>query len=265
MTVSSKTGLHYQYIGDTSKPTVVLAHPLGMDMHVWDYLIPDLTIQFSVLRFDLPGHGDGKPFPSDINVLADSRLVDDLLSLCGELGIGQFHFIGTSIGGVLGQQLLINHAQRLLSATLTNTGMKIGSRDGWLARQANVNSKGLQTMAAELVPRWFSEYSARRYPNLLSHWETSLAQTDDRSYGLLCAWLGERDLTAALNPVEVPVLLIAGENDVATPVSDLDALGETLKAPVKVLSQTGHVPSIESSREFTALVREHLQNATLAM
>ncbi|MEC8490060.1 MAG: alpha/beta hydrolase, partial [Pseudomonadota bacterium] len=80
---------------------------------------------------------------------------------------------------------------------------------------------------------------------------------DDHSYGLLCAWLGERDTHTKLKPNGAPILLIAGEDDVATPTSSLQALGETLSAPVTELKQTGHVPSVEASREFTSLIKEH--------
>ena len=73
----SQQGIHYQYIKTPDKPTVVLAHPLGMNLHVWDYLVPDLSTHFSVLRFDLPGHGQSSPYGKEISTLADSRLLAD--------------------------------------------------------------------------------------------------------------------------------------------------------------------------------------------
>ncbi len=258
MPVSTQQGIHYQFIDNPGKPTVVLAHPLGMNMQVWDYLVPDLTTNFSILRFDLAGHGSSTPYSADTTSLEDSRLVDDLLQLCDELGIATFHFVGTSIGGMLGQQLLASASEHLLSATLTNTGMKIGSREGWLDRQAKVMQESLSTLAPSLVTRWFSPQSTERYPNLLSQWASLLARTDDHSYGLLCAWLGEQDMSESLKATDIPVLLVAGEDDVATPTSDLIALGKALNKPVAELKQTGHVPSLESSREFTQLVRDHL-------
>ncbi len=254
----SQQGIHYQYIKTPHKPTVVLAHPLGMNLHVWDYLVPDLSTHFSVLRFDLPGHGQSSPYGKEISTLADSRLLDDLLGLCDAQGIDRFHFVGTSIGGMLGQQMLVTVKARLLSAVLTNTGMKIGSLEGWLDRQLQVNEQGLAIMAENLVKRWFSASSTSRYTNLLPHWQSALAKTDDHSYGLLCAWLGNQDMTKKLSATTTPVLLVAGEKDVATPTSDLIALGNTLDKPVIELKQTGHVPSVESSLEFTQLVREHL-------
>ncbi len=257
MATISEQGIHYQFIETKHKPVLVLAHPLGMNMRVWDYLVPDLMVNFSILRYDLPGHGDSVAFPANTKSLGESQLVDDLLTLCSSLGIDKFHFMGTSIGGMLGQQLLISHPERLLSTMLTNTGMKIGSTEAWLERQKNVTQQGLETLAASLVPRWFSPVSTKRFPTLLSQWEGSLTNVDDHSYGLLCAWLGERDTHTQLKPNGAPILLIAGEDDVATPTSSLQALGETLSAPVTELKQTGHVPSVEACREFTSLIKEH--------
>lgn len=257
----SPQGIYYQYIENPNKPTVVLAHPLGMSMRAWDYVVPDLSEDYSVLRFDLPGHGNSLPYGQTLETLDDTRLLTDLLSLCDTLGIAKFHFVGTSIGGVIGQQLLAYSSERLLSATLTNTGLKIGTLEGWLDRQSKVNELGLETMASTLVTRWFSAHSVDRYPNLLSHWESVLAKTDDHSYGLLCAWLGNQDMSNTLGEVNTPVLLIAGADDVATPTSDLTALGNTIGTSVVELEQTGHVPSVESSRDFAKLLRKHLAAA----
>ena len=259
MATISEQGIHYQFIENKHKPVLVLAHPLGMNMRVWGYLVQDLMVNFSILRYDLPGHGDSVAFPANTKSLGESQLVDDLLTLCSSLGIDKFHFMGTSIGGMLGQQLLISHPERLLSTVLTNTAMKIGSTKTWLERQKNVTRQGLETLAATLVPRWFSPVSTKRVPTLLSQWEGLLANVDDHSYGLLCAWLGERDTHTQLKPNGAPILLIAGEDEVATPTSLLQALGETLSAPVIELKQTGHVPSVEASREFALLIQEHLE------
>ena len=259
MATISEQGIHYQFIENKHKPVLVLAHPLGMNMRVWGYLVQDLMVNFSILRYDLPGHGDSVAFPANTKSLGESQLVDDLLTLCNSLGIDKFHFVGTSIGGMLGQQLLISHPKRLLSTVLTNTGMKIGTTEAWQERIKSVSQLGLEAMAVNLVPRWFSPMSQERYPKLLSRWIELLADVDDHSYELLCAWLGERDTHTQLKPNNVPTLLIAGEDDVATPTSSLRALGKALGAPVIELKQTGHVPSVEASHEFTLLIKEYLE------
>ena len=254
----SKAGINYQYTDSPAKPTVILSHPLGMNLHAWSYLVPELTSNFSVLRYDLPGHGMSAPYDESLETLPAEKLADDLLSLCAELNITQFHFVGTSIGGMLGQQLLVDHNERLLSATLTNTGMVIGSKAAWLDRQSQVLEHGLQEMAGDLVQRWFSKTSVTSYPNLLSQWQSFLADTDDRSYGLLCAWLGEQDMTNKLTAVSTPVMLIAGQDDIATPTSSLVQLAGKLNTSVVELKSIGHVPSVEASREFSDLVKSFL-------
>ena len=254
----SKAGINYQYTDSQAKPTVILSHPLGMNLHAWSYLVPELTSNFSVLRYDLPGHGMSAPYEESLETLPAEKLADDLLSLCAELNITQFHFVGTSIGGMLGQQLLVDHNERLLSATLTNTGMVIGSKAALLDRQFQVLENCLQEMAGDLVQRWFSKTSVTRYPNLLSKWQSFLAGTDDRSYGLLCAWLGEQDMSNTLKPVNTPLLIVAGQNDVATPTSSLVQLAAKLNTAVVELKSVGHVPSVEASKEFNDLVKSFL-------
>lgn len=258
-------GIYYQYVQNLAKPTVVLAHPLGMNLSVWDSLVPELTDDFSILRFDLPGHGQSEPIDNGIHSLSSSRLADDLISLCNALKIDTFHFIGTSIGGLLGQQLLVSHSERIASAILTNTGMKIGQQKAWLERQENVKHQGLNQMAEQLVPRWFSAVSVARYPRLLAHWQAILAEVDDHSYGLLCAWIGEQDMSVALTPTEQPILLIAGDSDIATPEADLRKLGSKLDEDVLVLNDVGHVPSVEAHVLFNEIVCERLKSVTASL
>ncbi|TYL46920.1 alpha/beta fold hydrolase [Marinomonas sp. IMCC 4694] len=251
--------LFFTLEGDSSKPAIVLGHPLGMNSQVWDGIVPELLEKFRVIRWDLPGHGLSAALDPNSSPLTANALVDPLIEKCDELGIKQFHYMGTSIGGVIGQQLLIQHSDRLLSATLTNTGAKIGTKDAWLTRQQDVMSLGLETMAATLVMRWFSEHSIHFHTTLASHWQMQLAKVDDHSYGALCAWLGNIDLSASLTTSAVPVQLICGEKDVATTPELMQSLASLLQInTVAVLPNVGHVPSVEAPEQLVPLLKTFL-------
>lgn len=149
----------YRLLGAEANPLVVLAHPLGMTQAVWDDLLPALLPRYRVLAWDLPGHGASQAWGEAPITPAD--LATEVLALADHAGAERFHFVGTSIGGVVGQQLLAEHAERLLSATLTNTGAVIGTEELWTTRAGRVRQEGLAAMAEEIVPRWFARPGSR--------------------------------------------------------------------------------------------------------
>lgn len=248
----------YRLLGDSGKPLLMLAHPLGMTQGVWDDLLPALLDRFRVLTWDLPGHGASAAWNQDAGEITPDSLAAEALALAQVAGAEKFHFAGTSIGGVIGQQLLAQYPDRLLSATLTNTGPVIGTAEAWNLRATDVRQKGLVAMAEDIVPRWFGEAACKEQPALLDGWKVIMGRGDANSYALLCEMLGKADFRNSLGNVTVPVLLVGGSDDVATPPESLRALADASgsSAPT-ILANTGHVPSVERPQDLTRLLLEH--------
>ncbi|WP_189459668.1 alpha/beta fold hydrolase, partial [Modicisalibacter luteus] len=166
----------YRLLGAEALPLVVLAHPLGMTQAVWDDLLPALLPRYRVLTWDLPGHGASAAWPESGGEITPASLAAEALALADHAGASRFHFVGTSIGGVVGQQLLAAHPERLLSATLTNTGAVIGNPDLWNTRAGRVRQEGLAAMAGEIVPRWFAPALIEAQPALAEGWKVQMAR-----------------------------------------------------------------------------------------
>ena len=249
----------YRLLGDSAKPLLMLAHPLGMTQAVWDDMIPALLNSFRVLTWDLPGHGASAAWPEASDQIAPEDLAQEALALATAAEAQRFHFAGTSIGGVIGQQLVSKHADRLLSATLTNTGAVIGTPDAWNTRSASVLELGLSTMAVDIVPRWFGPAVCEQQPALVEGWRVIMGRGDNRSYALLCEMLGRVDFRKMLGEQRVPLRLVGGSDDVATPPDTLRALADVSGAvePV-ILEQVGHVPSVECPDKLTQILVNNL-------
>lgn len=236
--------LCYRLLGDAGRPLLVLAHPLGMTQAVWDALLPGLLPHFRVLSWDLPGHGGSGAATGPID---PEDLADEALTLARQAGARHFHFVGTSIGGVIGQQLIHRHPNTLLSALLTNTGAVIGTPEAWQTRAADVRSKGLPVMAEGIVPRWFGAAALKDQPALLAGWRTLMARGDANSYAWLCEMLGRCDFRGVFGDHDVAVALLGGRDDVATPPASLETLAAALSAPAPtLLDGVGHVPAVEA-------------------
>ncbi|EPC02834.1 hypothetical protein L861_23780 [Litchfieldella anticariensis FP35 = DSM 16096] len=236
----------YRLLGAEANPLVMLAHPLGMTQAVWDDILPALLPRYRVLTWDLPGHGASQAWPHDDGEITPAALATEALALADHAGASRFHFVGTSIGGVVGQQLLAEHAERLLSSILTNTGAVIGTSELWTTRATRVRNEGLSAISGEIVPRWFSAERLESEPALESGWRTQMARTDGESYARLCEMLGRTDFRGRLRGHGVEVHLLGGSDDVATPPATMQTLAnECDGAPLEILEGFAHVPSVE--------------------
>ncbi|MCO7245949.1 alpha/beta fold hydrolase [Halomonas sp. Mc5H-6] len=239
----------YRLLGSEANPLVVLAHPLGMSQSVWDDIIPALLPRYRVLTWDLPGHGASQAASGEQITPAD--LAAEALALTELAGAARFHFVGTSIGGVVGQQLIIEHSDRLLSATLTNTGAVIGNSDLWNTRAGRVRQEGLAAMSEEIVPRWFATKAFKASPSLKAGWCTQMGRGDGESYAQLCEMLGRDTFTGKLSGKNTNVQLLGGSEDMATPPATLEALAAELDdAPLEIFDGVGHVPAVEAPALF---------------
>lgn len=151
----------------------------------------------------------------------------------------------------MGQSLIEYHAQRLLSATLTNTGAVIGNAELWNTRASRVRQEGLAVMSEEIVPRWFAPACFESEPALKDGWCTQMGRGDDDSYAKLCEMLGRDVFTGKLSGKGVKVQLCGGSEDMATPPATLKALAVELDgALLEILEGVGHVPSVEVPAQF---------------
>ncbi|CEP33770.1 MULTISPECIES: alpha/beta fold hydrolase [unclassified Halomonas] len=239
----------YRLLGAESNPLVVLAHPLGMSQAVWDDVIPALLSRYRVLTWDLPGHGASQAVSGE--QITPPDLAAEALALVELAGAQRFHFAGTSIGGVVGQQLIAEHSERLLSVTLTNTGAVIGNPDLWNTRAGRVRQEGLAAMSQEIVPRWFAPAAFEASPALKAGWCTQMGRGDDESYAQLCEMLGRDTFTGKLAAKQAKVQLFGGSEDMATPPATLEALSAELDgAPLEIFDGVGHVPAVEAPGLF---------------
>ena len=101
-----------------SGPAVVLAHAIGCDARMWEALVPALSDRFRVLAFDARGHGGSAVTPRPYSL---DGLADDFARALDARGIDRAHWVGLSMGGMIGQAFALRHPDRLDRLVLANT------------------------------------------------------------------------------------------------------------------------------------------------
>jgi 3-oxoadipate enol-lactonase len=105
------------FVREGSGPAVVLSHALGTDLTMWDEVAAQLAQRFTVLRYDHRGHGRSPAVPGRCTM---EDLAEDAAELIREELGGPVHFVGISMGGMVGQQLAASHPELVGSMVVAN-------------------------------------------------------------------------------------------------------------------------------------------------
>lgn len=251
--------LGHRIDGPPGAPVLVLGPALGTDLHLFDAQVAELAGRFRILRFDLPGHGTGPAPPGPYTVAGLARDVADLLD---RHDVRQAHYAGVSLGGAVGQQLAVDHPDRILSLTVIASATRFGPRSSWQARKAEVRAKGTSGLITECADTWFTRTFVERHNKEAVRLLTMLKITSDEGYIGCCDAIAAFDLRRRLPEVGVPVLAIAGANDRATPPEALRRVADLVQdGRLVAIEGAAHLVNIDAAETVNRLIVEHIRQA----
>ena len=248
--------LHYRIDGPEDGAPVVFANSLGTDLRLWDPILPLLPEGLRILRYDKRGHGLSS-CPS--GPYAMGALVGDAERLMDHLGFKDALFVGLSIGGLIAQGLAVKRLDLMRAMVLSNTGAKIGTKDLWAERIANVEAGGIESMADATMERWFSE-------DFLAHvdlelWRNMLTRQPDAGYAGCCAAISGSDFFATTATLRLPTLGIAGSEDGATPPDLMrETTGLIPGSQFHLIRRAGHLPCVEKPQEYSQVITDFMRS-----
>jgi len=254
-TGSDTIRLHYRLDGDPSRPCLVLSNSLGTALHMWDAQAGALSAGFSVLRYDTRGHGQSPAGAGPVDIATLGR---DVLGLLDHLGIASAAFCGISMGGVTGQWLGIHAPQRIDKLVLANTAARIGTPDGWHARASQVRAAGMDGVADGTAARWFTDGFIERASDTVAQLVAALRNQDPQGYAACCEALAGADLRDQVATISVPTLILAGEHDPVTTVTDAAWLRDRIAGARLVTVPASHISNIEAAPAFTEALHAFL-------
>ena len=141
--------------GTGHAPWVTLAHGLTTNSSMWDDLVAVLSPRYRVLRSDARGHGGTSATPGDYSW---DLLVGDAVALLDQVGIEHTHFVGLSMGGMVGLGLALDHSARLLSLCTCNSRAEATPEynESWSERVHIVRTGGMDALVERTLRRWFT-------------------------------------------------------------------------------------------------------------
>jgi 3-oxoadipate enol-lactonase len=246
--------VNFRLTGPEGAPTIVFAHPLGVDLSVWDAVRAKLGDSFQCLCFDARGHGGSWKPPGPYKF---DDFGADCLALLDALAIERAHFCGLSMGGVTGQWLLVHAPERLERVVLANTAAYLPDASAWNARIEAVGKGGVAALTPTILPRWLSDPFRASHPETVKRVTGLLNACDPAGYAACCAALRDADFRADLPKVKKDILVIVGEADGSTPPAMGEALAQSRGAKLARLN-VAHLSCVEEPAGFADLLRAFL-------
>jgi 3-oxoadipate enol-lactonase/4-carboxymuconolactone decarboxylase len=225
---------------------------------MWDRQIPELTKQWRVFRFDLPGHGGAPAYPAG----SVGDITTRLLATLEALGVQRFGYAGCALGGAVGIELALRHPERLASLALIAASPRFGTADEFRQRGVIVRTNGLDPIARTAPERWFTGGFAAAQP-AITEWAVQMVRTTDPGcYIASCEALASFDVRPELGRVGVPTLVLVGSDDQVTGPAEARTLVAGIPdARLAVVPGASHLVPVEQPAAVTDLLVRHFSTA----
>lgn len=238
--------LTYRLHGGSDAPgKLVLLHSLAMDLSFWGPVARSLPGSVQVLVYDARGHGrsDKPPGPYTVEGFAD-----DLADLLDHVGWRSAVVAGASMGGCVSLAFATRYRDRLDGLGLVDSTAGYGAEaaPAWKQRADKALQSGLVDLVDFQKTRWFSDRFRHDNPDVVDQALEVFLVNDVGAYAEACRMLGACDLWADLSGLDMPVTILVGEEDYATPVATAEAMHQAIAhSTLRVISGARHFTPLE--------------------
>lgn len=246
--------------GPDGAPVLVLGNSLGTSRACWEPLVPALSRHFRLLRYEHRGHGRGEFSPAPTGPYTVAGLAGDVLALLDAAGVGRVAYAGVSLGGMTGLWLAAHAPERIAALGLVCTSAYLPPASGWTGRAAQVRASGTASVAEQSAQRWFTPRFLAGEPGTVAAFTADLAGLDDEGYAGCCEAIADMDLRHELAGITAPALVIAGDQDPATPPWHGAAIASGIPgARLRVIRGAGHLATVSHPAHIAAILLDHLR------
>jgi 3-oxoadipate enol-lactonase len=228
---------------------------------MWDEQAAVLRRNFKVLRFDTRGHGKSDAPEGEYTL---EMLAYDVHGLLQGLGVERCHWVGLSMGGMIGQTFALKFPAMFASLVLADTTSRYGPEalPLWQGRIKTAQEKGMESLVESTLGRWFTEPFRKSHPQVTARVGAQIRATPVAGYVGCCHAIPRINLTHRLKEITCPALIIVGEQDAGTPVELSREINAALPgSQLVVIPSASHLSNVEQptafNRALTTFLNKH--------
>lgn len=240
--------INYEIAGDG--PWVTLSHSLACNLHMWDEQMAGLTKKYKVLRFDTRGHGLSGAPPGPYSL---EQMADDVKGMLDALGIRQTHWVGLSMGGMIGETFALKYPGVFRSMVLADTTSRRppNADQMWGDRITVAQTQGMEALVESTLARWFTEPYRNAHKDVMARIASDIRNTPVAGFVGCCQAIAKVDLLDRLKEIKCPALVMVGDQDHGTPPEMARQIHENLSgSELLIIPSAAHISNIEQTAVF---------------
>lgn len=236
---------------------IVLLHGFPHNRSLWASQTNALFSLARCITPDLRGFGGSPALPPyDMD-----RYADDVASLLDALGVGRAVIGGVSMGGYVAFAFWRRHRERVRALLLADTRAGADDEAARLKRReliAVARAGGGAAVAERMIVGMVGKRTRERCPALVQAVHHMLASAPtEGAIGALEAMMARPDSTSLLSDIDVPTLVVVGEDDALTPVAEAEAMHAAIRGSrLEIIAGAGHLANFERPAAFNQVLGE---------
>lgn len=261
----SSNGIQLYYDASGTGFPVVLLHPFPAHHGFWNDVTPKLGSRYRLLCPDLRGHGRSERGEGAASM---AKHADDLLRLLEAEKVSIAVFVGVSIGGYILFEFWRRHRERVAALVLSNTRAEPDTEQGRANRFKSIEDARIRGTAPFLdaqVQNLIGESTRRNRPDIVAQARAMMQMMTVEGLTAVQQGMADRpDSVSILRGIDVPTLVIAGEEDTLTPLNNAQLMQQHIPgAKLAVIPRAGHYAAMENPDEFAQPLRHFLEGLQL--
>ena len=248
-----------------SGPPVVLLHPFPCHHEFWNPVAEALDSRYRLILPDLRGHGDSEIGEGPALM---QKQAGDVARVLDAAGVAKAAFVGCSIGGYILFEFWRRFRERVTSLALCDTRPQSDTADGRANRlkaAAAVLEQGTEPFIESMIPKLMGRTTVSTRPDLVDGARAMMRKMSAEDISLVLRGMAERpDSVADLKSINVPTLIVIGEEDVLSTLADGELMRQNIPgSQLKVVPKAGHYAPWEQPELVGKVLRQFLDDAVL--
>jgi pimeloyl-ACP methyl ester carboxylesterase len=258
---SNGVELYYERLGK-GEP-VLFVHGLLFSTESWRHQLDTLASEYDVIGVDLRGQGRSET-TDDAAGYDLWNQAEDIHGLIDQLGIAPTHYVGLSMGGMIGMRLCLRHAADVRSLVLLDTQAGLELEESVPMYQAFIDvteAGGLEDVLPGIPPMFFSGAFPQQHPEVIDAWTKRWREAN--VFGMTRASRGviyrTDDITGQIAAINVPTLVLHGTEDAAIETERGEAVARAIPgAGFDLIPGAGHMSCVEKAEDVTRRISDFL-------
>lgn len=248
--------LFYTVDGAADAPALLLSNSMGTTHEMWAPQMQALTARYRVIRYDRRGHGqsDSPAAPYTIDDLAA-----DSVAVMDAAGVEKVHWMGLSIGGMIGLRIATIAPERINRLVVASAGVFMGPPEVWNGRIKTAQKRGIEPLAQPTMGFWFTKDFLTANPEAVDVIRAQFVQTTLDGFIGCSSAMRDMDQRESIRSVVAPTLVVVGSNDQNTSPNEAALIVGRLQNSHGLILRGSHIINVEQSTAFTEAVLKFLE------